>query len=47
MLTTIAIAPISVTTWLSSVVRLVVNMVRICVTSLESRETRSPTRRVA
>ena len=44
---TIAIAPISVTTWLSSVVILVVSIVRIWVTSLDSRETRSPTRRSA
>ena len=44
---TITIEPTSVTTWLSSEVRLVVSMVRIWVTSLDRRDTISPTRRTA
>ena len=44
---TMTIEPIRVTIWLSSMVRLLVSMVRIWVTSLDRRETRSPTRRAA
>ena len=44
---TIAIEPIRVSTWVRSEVRSVVNIVRIWVTSLERRDTTSPTRRLA
>ena len=43
----ITIEPISVTTWVSRDVMFVVSMVRIWVTSLDRRETISPTRRMA
>lgn len=47
MVSTITSAPTSDSTWLSSEVTLLVSMLRIWVTSLDSRETISPTRRPA